>query len=113
MASKENVVRNMPFATGTSAPGAAVYVGDLEPATVVLAAGGSFDATIQFQGSIDKQTWFSIGAALTLDTGGLKNMSTDATAPMNCASWVRVATPSDFASNTSAVCTVSGVPKSL
>lgn len=108
MASKEIVVRNMTFATGTSAPGTAVYVGDLDPATVVLAAGGSFDATIQFQGSLDNQTWFSIGAALAADTGGLVNMSTTGTAPMSAAAWVRVATPSDFTSNTSAVCTVAG-----
>lgn len=108
MASREIIVRNMPFATGTSAPGAAVYIGDLDPATVVLSAGGTFDATVQFQGSLDKQVWNSIGAATTIDVGGLVNMSTDSIAPMHAAAWVRVATPSDFTSNTSAVCTVAG-----
>lgn len=113
MASKETVVRNMPFATGTSAPGAAVYIGDLDPATVMLSAGGTFDATIQFQGSPDKQNWFSVGNALSADSGGVVNMTTDSNHPLASASWVRVQTPSDFTSNTSAVCTVSGVPKAL
>lgn len=113
MASKELVVRNMPFATGTSSPGAAVYVGDLDPATVVLQAGGTFDATVQFQGSLDKQVWYSIGNATTIDAGGLINMSTDANHPMASAAWVRVQTPSDFTSASAPVCTVAGVPKSL
>lgn len=113
MASKDLVVRNMPFATGTGTPGAAVYVGDLDPATVVLAAGGTFDATIQFQGSLDKVTWFSIGAALTIDTGGMVNMTTTGSSPMACAGWVRCATPSDFTSNSTGVCTVAGFPRAL
>src|SRR5581483_9800024 len=113
MSSKELAVRNMPVATGTSAPGAGVYIGDLDPSTVALAAGGTFDATIQFQGSLDNQTWFSIGAALAADTGGLVNMTTAGSNPMASAAWVRVATPSDFTSNTSAVCTVAGKPIAL
>lgn len=113
MASKELVVRNMAFATGTSAPGAAVYIGDLDPTTVVLSAGGTFDATVQFQGSLDNQVWFSVGAALSADTAGMVNMATAGSNPMAAAAWVRVATPSDYTSNSSAVCTVAGVPKSL
>lgn len=108
MASREIVVRNMAFATGTSAPGAAVYIGDLDPATVVLQAGGTFDATVQFQGSLDKQVWYSIGAATTIDVGGLVNMTTTGTAPMAAAAWVRVQTPSDFTSASAPICTVSG-----
>lgn len=113
MASKDIVVRNMAFATGTSAPGAAVYIGDLDPATVVLQAGGTFDATVQFQGSLDNQVWYSIGAATTIDVGGLVNMTTTGTSPMAAAAWVRVACPVDFTSASAPVCTVAGYPKAL
>jgi hypothetical protein len=112
MASKELIVRSMPFSTGTSAPGAAVYCGDMDPASVVLSVGGTFSATVQLQGSLDKQVWFSLGGTL-VSTSGVVNMSTDGTAKMLSAAWVRVATPSTFVSNTSAICTVAGTPKSL
>jgi len=114
MANKDIVVRNMAFATGTGTSGnqgAAVYVGDLDPATVVLSAGGTFSATVQFQGSIDGQVYFSLGGTLA-STAGVVNMSTDGTAKMLSAAWVRV-TCTAFTSNTSAVTSVAGMPKSV
>lgn len=114
MASKELAVRNMAFATGTGTSGnqgASVYIGDLDPATVVISVGGTFAATVQLQASLDNQFYGSLGGTFVSTTGTV-NMATVGTAPWASAAWVRV-TCTAFTSNTSAVVTVAGVPKSL
>lgn len=111
MASKDIVVRNMPFPTAGPTAGAAVYIGDLDPATVNLTVGGTFVATAKFEGSLDGTNYFPIGAAGTSGTAIQVNMTT-ASPAMAAAVWVR-ANANAFTSSASGVATVVGYPKAL
>ena len=113
MASKETTTRLLPFATGTGSAnaGAPIYVGDLDPATLVLSLGGTFNATVQFETSIDGLNWFAVGSTFASASGQI-NVATTGTAPRSCALWARVSCTA-FTSDTSALATVAGMPISL
>lgn len=118
MASKETVVRNeatVPTsATGGAANGSAVYIGDLDPSTVVLQVAGTYTSTMQFQTSIDGTNWFQCGSDVA-GTGAISNQTNMATAssnPRSAALWARLHC-SAFTSITSVAFCAAGVPKAL
>lgn len=118
MASKETVVRNSAVVptsgSGSTANGSTIYIGDLDPATVVLQAAGNASATLQYQTSIDGVNWVQCGASLVETTtfSDQTNMSTAGSNPRSAAVWTRIHC-SAFSSITSLTFVVAGVPKSL
>lgn len=118
MASKETIVRvatTLPTsATGNAANSNSVYVGDLDPATVVLQVAGTYTSTMQFQTSVDGTNWFQAGSDVA-GTGAVSNqtnMSTASSNPRSAAVWARIHC-SAFTSITSVAFAVAGVAKSL
>lgn len=118
MSSKQAVVRNSAAvptsATGNAANGTSIYIGDLDPTTVVLQAAGNASATLQYQTSIDGTNWLQCGANLVETTtfSDQTNMSTAGSNPRSVAVWCRIHC-SVFSSITSLTFVVSGVPLSV
>ena len=117
MASKETVVRSastLPTsATGNAANSNSVYVGDLDPTTIVLQVTGTYTSTMQYQTSIDGTNWVQAGADVA-GTGAVSDQTNMAVAASNARSaavWARLHC-SAFTSITSVAFAVSGVPLS-
>lgn len=69
-----------------------IYIGDLDPATVVLQAAGNVSATMVYETSIDGLTWVQCGASL-VETGAFEdqtNMTTAGTNPRASAQYARL-----------------------
>ncbi len=114
MASKEIVVRKSttsPTSATTPADVSnAIYIGDLDPATVAMTITGTYTSTMKFEVSLDGVNWFQAGADVA-GTGAVSardEMATTSTARVSAA-WARIRC-SAFTSITAVALTVAGMP---
>ncbi len=98
-------------ASGDNAYSNAIYVGDMDPSTVVLSVVGTYTSTMQYQVSIDGTNYFQAGAdqAGTGAVANSTNMQSAGSNPRACAMWARLKC-SAFTSITAVDFVVAGSP---